>query len=87
VIRDNGSVERFPGGIRGRRRIALGPRDGLVVRTSGGGGYGDARQRDRWRVAKDLREGRISRESAVRDYGLSREDVERLAAGDGADRH
>jgi N-methylhydantoinase B len=37
---------------------------------AGGGGFGDALKRDPARVAEDLREGKVSREGAVRDYGV-----------------
>jgi len=38
--------------------------------TSGGGGYGDPRARDRDLVRRDLREGRISEKAAREVYGL-----------------
>ena len=44
--------------------------DAVAVFTPGAGGYGDPRERDRGRVVRDLREGRISRQSAVEAYGL-----------------
>jgi N-methylhydantoinase B len=43
--------------------------DEIVIRTSGGGGVGSPRERDRDLVAADVREGRVSAESAARDYG------------------
>lgn len=63
--------------MRGNRRIDLPSKiaislkkgDLLEVRIGGGGGYGDPRQRDRWRIERDLREGNISPEAAQRDYG------------------
>lgn len=48
--------------------IATGSR--LTVRTAGGGGYGDPRQRPVKDVLQDLRLGYISRESAERAYGV-----------------
>ncbi|WP_204032465.1 hydantoinase B/oxoprolinase family protein [Sinosporangium siamense] len=42
----------------------------LVARTSGGGGYGDPRDRDPEAVAQDVREGWISRERALEVYGV-----------------
>ncbi|MBI5359192.1 MAG: hydantoinase B/oxoprolinase family protein [Planctomycetes bacterium] len=38
--------------------------------AGGGGGLGDPRKRDRKTVERDLRNGKISRKSARRDYGL-----------------
>lgn len=58
------------------------PEGALVrVETPGGGGYGDPRARDRQLVRRDLREGRISAESAEHDYGLSTADVVALETG------
>ena len=44
--------------------------DRLVVSTAGGGGYGDARQRDRAAVREDVRNGKISAGAARDVYGL-----------------
>ncbi|MER3399459.1 MAG: methylhydantoinase [Chloroflexota bacterium] len=75
VVRANGSVEPLPPGPEGRARIRLGPGDGLALITSGGGGYGDPKTRERWRVLQDLREGRISVRAAVEDYGLDPREI------------
>ena len=52
-------------------------RDGIIPAghsasaiTPGGGGWGDPLQRDRDRVRRDLREGRISLRAATEIYGL-----------------
>jgi N-methylhydantoinase B len=37
---------------------------------AGGGGYGDPKTRDPAEVMRDVKAGLVSRESAVRDYGL-----------------
>lgn len=37
---------------------------------AGGGGSGDALRRDPIRVEDDLREGKVTSEGAVRDYGV-----------------
>ncbi|WHH58104.1 hydantoinase B/oxoprolinase family protein [Petroclostridium sp. X23] len=47
----------------------------LRCQMPGAGGYGDPLERDRALVVKDLEEGYISRESAVRDYGMSEEEL------------
>jgi N-methylhydantoinase B len=39
--------------------------------ASGGGGWGDPALRDRRVLADEVRNGVISREAAVRDYGMS----------------
>lgn len=53
------------------------PRGGRVsVRTPGGGGMGDPRQRDRQAVIEDLRLGYITAEAARRLYGLTAAEIE-----------
>jgi N-methylhydantoinase B len=42
----------------------------LVNSTGGGGGYGPAFERDPAKVAHDVRNGFVSHEAAVRDYGV-----------------
>ena len=58
---------RLPSAV-GELAMAVG--DVLSIRTPGGAGFGDARQRGRDRVERDLREGRISKETANTVYGL-----------------
>lgn len=52
------------------QNIALGAGDLFIMRTSGGGGLGDPRQRSRQAVLEDLAQGRISAQGARQDYGL-----------------
>lgn len=52
-----------------KTRLMVAAGDRLVVRTSGGGGFGDPRTRDRELVARDLREGKITLEQAREVYG------------------
>lgn len=53
---------------KGRQLIQPGER--LVLEMPGGGGFGPARLRDPEAIASDVIEGRVSRESALRDYGV-----------------
>jgi N-methylhydantoinase B len=46
------------------------PGDRLVVEMPGGGGIGPAKQRDPAAVRRDVRLGYVSREAALRDYGV-----------------
>jgi len=39
---------------------------------AGGGGFGDPRQRDPAAIREDLLDGKVTREGAMRDYGLAR---------------
>ncbi|MDA8107506.1 MAG: hydantoinase B/oxoprolinase family protein [Betaproteobacteria bacterium] len=49
----------------------LRPGDRVVMDAAGGGGYGEPKERDPEALARDLREGKVSREGAARDFGLS----------------
>jgi N-methylhydantoinase B len=55
--------------LAGKGTQGVQPGERLVLMTSGGGGRGDPRTRDRARVAADVREGRVSTEAARREYG------------------
>ena len=46
------------------------------MRPCGGGGVGDPAERERWRIAEDIRLGYLTPEAALRDYGYSPETVE-----------
>jgi N-methylhydantoinase B len=50
---------------------ALQPGDWVEVRTPGGGGWGNPRERDPSRVARDVTRGYITREQAMADYGFA----------------
>ena len=65
VIRRDGRVERLPS----KARVTLARGDVIVVKTAGGGGWGDPRERPRELVERDLAEGKISVEEAARLYG------------------
>jgi N-methylhydantoinase B/oxoprolinase/acetone carboxylase alpha subunit len=49
----------------------LQPGDTVVMDAAGGGGYGDPHEREREAVERDVREGKVSSESALRDYGAT----------------
>jgi N-methylhydantoinase B len=49
----------------------LRPGDGFLLRSGGGGGFGDPRERPVAQVAEDLREGYISAEAAIAEYGVT----------------
>lgn len=54
-----------------KAQAVLNSEDVLVIETSGGGGWGPARERDRDAVAADVRSGLISPHRAAEVYGLS----------------
>ncbi len=65
-------VERISGEVESitKQRLQLSPGDRIVTTTSGGGGFGDPRRRERLAVAKDLKEGKITARAARDIYGL-----------------
>jgi len=48
----------------------LKPGDVVVMDAAGGGGYGDPKKREREAIIRDVRDGKVSRESALKDYGV-----------------
>jgi N-methylhydantoinase B len=52
-----------------KSRTTLRPGDRLILRYGGGGGYGEARERDRAAVSDDVKNGYVSRQAARRAYG------------------
>jgi N-methylhydantoinase B len=68
------SIERVGGGVEilaaRQTNVHLSPGDRFVLRTSGGGGLGHARERDRALVLDDVATGKVTSEGAARDYGV-----------------
>jgi len=60
--------------MRGKGRQSIPPDDKLVLELPGGGGFGNPLKREPSRVAKDVKNGYISREAAKRDYGVALRD-------------
>ena len=50
-------------------RIEMQPGDAMRIETPGGGGYGEPRERPPEAIARDVRDGKVSRAAATRDYG------------------
>ena len=48
--------------------------DSMILETAGGGGYGDAKERDREMVKRDLLDGKITPEAAREIYGMESEE-------------
>ncbi len=65
VERASGEVETVT-----KQRLQLNPGDRVISTTSGGGGYGDPRRRERTAVLRDLEEGKITARAARDTYGL-----------------
>jgi N-methylhydantoinase B len=54
--------------VSSKRVTVLHPGDRVVVELPGGGGYGDPKERSREEVRADIRNGKVSRTAAERDY-------------------
>lgn len=63
----DGKQSIFP---NGKVTMRLDVNEAYIVRSGGGGGFGDPLKRDRERVKNDLYQGYISPVAAARDYGL-----------------
>jgi len=69
----DGQLRRFAingQAIAPKWRYVLAPGDTLAVHEAGGGGFGEAKARDRGAVVRDLAAGFVSAEGAKRDYGV-----------------
>ena len=68
--------------IHPKGRYVLNPGDELRMVEAGGGGYGDPMERPVEKVIEDVKQGFLSIESAIRDYGdkvdVKRDSAERL---------
>ena len=69
-VRRGNQVEEPPHLSKGEG-YHLAPGDTVQVRTPGGGGLGDPRERSRQRVAADLSRGYLTEAEAARDYGYA----------------
>ncbi len=67
IRRKDGSATVFPNG-KVNTRLAAG--ETYIMRSGGGGGFGDPRERDRAAVRRDVRQGYVSIEKARGEYGL-----------------
>ncbi len=66
-----GKVSLASGGpIRPKGRQTVPPRDRIRLELPGGGGFGDPREREPERVARDVADGVISAEQAAHDYAV-----------------
>ncbi|CTQ50644.1 hydantoinase B/oxoprolinase family protein [Jannaschia donghaensis] len=74
IAQDDGT----PMTVKGRQFVPHGRR--VMMAFPGGGGYGDPNARDPALVRRDLARGYITADTAMRDYGLSAEDVARVEA-------
>jgi N-methylhydantoinase B len=66
LVRADGTEERLPSKVS----IDIYRGDTLIIRTPGGGGYGDPRERDPERIRDDVLNGLVSPEAAKEKYGL-----------------
>jgi N-methylhydantoinase B len=72
TLRIDGKELELPNGKVSSRRLK--PGDAFTLRSGGGGGFGPPAERDRERLAFDVRQGYVSREAARDLYGLEIQD-------------
>jgi N-methylhydantoinase B len=73
LIRADGSVRELP--TMPMESFTAQPGDVFRLHAAGGGGYGDPMKRRPERVAADARAGKVTREGALRDYGVVLDDA------------
>ena len=67
IRRKDGRETVFP---NGKVVTSLAPGEAYIMRSGGGGGFGDPRERDLAALQRDVRLGYVSIEAAWRDYGV-----------------
>ena len=67
IIRKNGVAERLPSKFSG---VPMNKGDVFQFESQGGGGYGEAQERDLEAVRRDVKLGKVSHEQASRVYGI-----------------
>jgi N-methylhydantoinase B len=68
TIDPGGPAERVMPGLCDWEPVAAG--EVIRIETTGGGGWGDPLEREPWRVALDVRQGKVSPAAAAADYGV-----------------
>jgi N-methylhydantoinase B len=66
LVRAGGAEESLPSKLD----FTMAPGDRLLLWTTGGGGYGDALERDPRRVVEDILDDKVSRDAAAERYGV-----------------
>jgi len=71
---NSSQVITYPGTDREKyvstKRISVEINDRIIIKTAGGGGHGDPKQRDPEKVKSDILEGYVSAEKAMEIYGV-----------------
>jgi N-methylhydantoinase B len=68
LIRADGSEEKLPSKVT----LEIRRGDTLIIRTPGGGGFGDPKERDHQKIREDVLNGLVSLEAARDEYGYSK---------------
>ncbi|MEM4343191.1 MAG: hydantoinase B/oxoprolinase family protein, partial [Candidatus Caldarchaeum sp.] len=74
IVRSNGQQTR----VRKVSGEQLRAGDLVSIRTAGGGGWGDPKQRDPEKVLEDVKEGYITAEQALKIYGVALKEGRRI---------
>lgn len=66
IVKANGEVVK----LRSKQTVRMEYGDVFIVRTAGGGGYGKPLERDPELVLKDVENGYVTRDQALKEYGV-----------------
>jgi N-methylhydantoinase B/oxoprolinase/acetone carboxylase alpha subunit len=78
VRRKEGELTVYPGGKLDTR---LSKGDAYIMSSGGGGGFGPPAERSLEALARDVRQGYVSVEAALRDYGVRFDPVSLMPVG------
>jgi len=66
LVKWNGDIFKLPS----KCTVQMEKGDSLIIHTPGGGGFGDLKKRDPEKVKRDVANGLVSVEAALRIYGI-----------------
>ena len=70
IVRRNGEILKLPS----KCTVQMEEGDSLIVHTPGGGGFGDPKKRSLEKISRDVTNGLVSVEAALRSYGFKKRD-------------
>jgi N-methylhydantoinase B len=70
IVKRNGEILKLPS----KCTVQMVDGDSLIVHTPGGGGFGDPKKRSLEKISRDVANGLVSVEAALRNYGIKKLD-------------
>jgi N-methylhydantoinase B len=70
IVKRNGEILKLPS----KCTVQMEEGDSLIVHTPGGGGFGDPKKRSLEKISRDVANGLVTVEAALRNYGIKKLD-------------